>query len=167
MKNKKVFLAIIAILVLACTFAFAACDPEEADNSTDKALGLVSACDTTRVELTKGETVYFSFEKTGDGEAVVSDPYGTGISADKFIDFSKDIKSSVSSSDIEVTEKTYNEETGDITLKATFKDADKTLGVEATDATLVIKGNIVSNTLEEYSITYIDANGYNVAVTLS
>lgn len=167
MKNKKIFLAIIAIFVLACTLAFAACEPEETDNSLDNALALAAKCDTTQVKLSKGETVYYSFEKSGDAEAVISDPYDTGVTADGILDFAKEIKSVIKSSDITVTDKYYSESSGAVRITATFNDAAKLLGVEATDAKLEIDGNLITSGVNSYKVSYVDAIGYTVEITLN
>lgn len=167
MKSKKTILTVISVLLIACTLAFAACTPDEVDTSTDSALALASKCDTTAVTLTKGETVYYSFTKTGDQAAVVNDPYGTGVSAERFVDFAKEIKSAITVSDITVTEKEYSEASGLVKLSATLNDAAKLLGVEATGATLEIEGNLITNSVSAYKVSYVDSNGYTVEITLS
>lgn len=167
MKSKKMILTVISVLLIACTLAFAACTPDEVDTSTDDALALASKCDTTAVTLTKGETVYYSFTKTGDQAAVVNDPYGVGVSAEQFIDFAKEIKSAITASDVMVTAKEYNETSGMIKLSATLNDATKLLGVEASDATLTIEGNLITNAVSAYKVAYVDANGYAVEIALS
>lgn len=165
--NKKIFVAIIALLIAVSALAFAACDPEEVDNSVDNALALAAKCDTTQVRLTKGETVYYSFEKSGDADAVISDPYGTGVTADGIVDFAKEIKSVIKSSDITVTDKYYSESSGAVKLTATFNDAASLLGVAATDAKLEVDGNLITNAVNSYKVTYVDANGYTVEIALS
>lgn len=164
--NKKIFVAVIALVIAVSVLAFAACDPEKVDNSVDNALALEAKCDTTSVRLTKGETVYYSFEKSGDADAVISDPYGTGVTADGFVDFAKEIKSAVTSSDVTVTEKYYSESSGAIKLTATFNDAAKLLGVEATDAKIEIDGNLITNKVNSYKVTYVDESGYTVEIAL-
>ena len=167
MKNKKIFLAIIAIFVLACTLAFAACEPEETDNSLDNALALAAKCDTTQVTLSKGDTVYYSFEKSGDADAVIEDPYDTGVTAEGFVDFAKQIKAVIKSSDITVADKYYSESSGAVRLTATLNDAAKLLGVEATGAKLEVDCNLITNKVNSYKVTYVDANGYTVEIALS
>lgn len=167
MKSKKIVLTVISVLLIACTLAFAACDPKEVDTSTDSALALASKCDTTSVTLTKGETLYYGFTKTGEQTAVVNDPYGIGVSAETYIDFAKEIKSAITVSDITVVEKVYNEPTGVIKLSATLNDAAKLLGVEASDATLTIEGNLITYSVSAYKVAYVDANGYTVEIAIS
>lgn len=167
MKSKKILLTVISVLLIACTLAFAACDPEEVDKSTENALALASKCETTSVTLTKGETVYYSFSKTGDQAAVINDPYGINVSAESYVDFAKEIKSAITASDITVTEKEYNVASGSVKLSATLNDAAKLLGVEASDATLSIDGNLITNIVSEYKVTYVDSNGYTVEIALS
>ena len=167
MKSNKILLALISVLLIACTLAFAACDPEEVDKSTENALALASKCDTTSVTLTKGETVYYSFSKTGDQAALINDPYGVNVSADKYIDFAKDIKSAINASDITVTNKEYDNATGSVKLSATLNDAAKLLGVDASDATLTIEGNLIINSVSAYKVVYVDSNGYTVEIALS
>ncbi len=167
MKSKKMILTAVTVLLIACTLAFAACTPDEVDTGTDNALALASQCDTTSVTLTKGGTVYYGFTKTGDGAAVINDPYGTGISAESYIDFAKEIKSAITASDVTVTEKEYDKESGEIKLSATFNDASKLLGVEAKDAVLTIEGNLNDKTVDVYKVVYLDSNGYTVEIALS
>lgn len=165
--SKRIFLAVIAIIVAVCAFAFAACEPEEVDNSVDNALALAAKCDNTSVKLTKGETVYYSFEKKGEEQAVVNDPYQTGVAAENFVDFAKEIKAGFVADDLTVTEKSYTESTGMIKLSATFNDAAKLLGEGVSEAKLEIDGNLIVNKVNVYKVTYVDANGYTVEIALS
>lgn len=165
--NRKAIIAVAAILVLACTLAFAACDPEVEENNVDKALSLASICTTTSVALSKDGTVYYSYTKTADGEAVVSDPYDTGVTADDFVDFDKEIKSGIKSGDLKVTENYYMEASGAVKLTAEIIDAEKTLGTEATGAVVAVDGNLITNTVNIFKVTYVDSNGYTVEISLS
>ena len=47
--TKRILFAIIAIFVIACTFAFAACTPDEVDDGVIAAVSLASQCNTTSV----------------------------------------------------------------------------------------------------------------------
>lgn len=165
--NKKILFAIISIFVIACTFAFAACTPDEVDDGVNAAISLASQCNTTSVKLVKDGKTYYSYEKSGDSDAVISDSYGTGVSAEQFVDFAKKIQASVSSSDITVSSKTYNEENGDVKLVATFNNAENSLGIKTADAVLDIEGNVKENSVKVYKVTYTDANGYTVEISLS
>lgn len=167
MKTKKILIALIAILIAVSALAFAACELEDADKSLDNALALASKCYTTCVRLTKGDVLYYSFEKSGESDAVISDPYDTGVTEEGIVDFTKNIKSSITAADITVTDKNYSEDSGAIKLTATFKDASKVLGVEANDAKLEVDGNIVSGKVNSYRITYVDSHGYTVEIALS
>ncbi len=165
--NKRILFAVIAICVIACTFAFAACTPDEVDDGVNAAVSLASQCNTTSVKLVKDGKTYYSYEKSGDSGAVISDPYDTGVLAEQYVDFAKKIQSSVSSSDIKVSSKTYNADNGDVKLTATFNNAENSLGVKATDAVLKIEGNVKTNSVKVYMVTYTDANGYTVEISLS
>lgn len=165
--SKKIIVAVIAMLAIACTLAFAACDPEEADNGVKGAIALASECDTTTVTLSKGDVVYYGLVKSGDSEAVVNDPYGTGVSADAFIDFAKELKASFSESDLTIVSNDYDSVGGEIALTATFKDAAKTLGVVSENVNLTIEGNLITKKVTKYVVTYVDSNGYDVNIALS
>lgn len=165
--SKKLILAVICIIAAVCTFAFAACDPEEIDDSVDSALLLAEKSDTISVVLTKDNVVYYSFEKSGESDPVISNPYGVNVDYAQYIDFAKEIKTSVSSSDITITEKNYSESNGAIGIAATFNDTEKTLGISVENATLAIDGNLTTGVLNSYKVAYTDTNGYNVEITLS
>ena len=52
-------------------------------------------------------------------------------------------------------------------LSATLNDAAKLLGVDASDATLTIEGNLIINSVNAYKVVYVDSNGYTVEIALS
>lgn len=165
--SKRTAISIMILLIAVCTLAFAACDPEEVDTGLESAINLASRCDTTSVKLTKGGELYYSFVKTGNEDAVVNDVYGTGVDASAFVDFSKEIKAGFSASDVTVADRVYSEATGAIKLTATFNDAAKILGEGISSATLQIEGNVITYAVSVYKISYTDANGFDVEISLS
>lgn len=164
--NKKILVAIVALFVAVSTFVFAACDPD-IDDSADRALALAEKCTATSVSLTKDGKTYFSYEKSKDEEAVVSDPYGTGVDAAAYVDFAKAISTSLTAADLEVKENSYDKDSGEISMEASITDAERTLGVKTDDARISIQGNINDGSVKTYTVTYTDANGYTVTVSLS
>lgn len=164
--SKKILVAVIAILITACTLAFAACEPDEVDDGIDKALALASSCDKTSMTLSSGGNVYYSFTAEKDGDVKVNDPYSTGINPAQFIDFAKEITIALSVSDLTMNEYEYSAEGGSVRFSATIKSASEVLGADAENAVIMVDANVITEEMNVYKVTYEDAQGYTVEINL-
>lgn len=158
--KKKITLIIALVAVIAVSAAMlTACNTEE--KIYDQIFTLCAKQNNLAVTVKQGDITVYTY-KDGVGS---SDFTGLQIDASAYIqagenagkklalaDFASDVKAS------------YEEVTGAFEIEGALADAKSVLGIDAT-ATVHLKGNYVSGTVEIYSIAY-QHNGYDVTITL-
>lgn len=96
----------------------------------------------------------------------VYNPYNVDIDIEEYIDFSKEITATINENYITADSVDFDENTGEVVLTATFKNAEKILGFDVNNGLLYIEGNLNDVSVKEYAVKYTDENGYIVTIKL-
>ncbi len=159
MKNKKILITALLVVMLAVVLTAVACEKTETDN-LDLVLGYASECTSLKVEVVKdGETVYVY--DNGD----ITDEYGLNIDVSAIVGKAGEKGLALGKSDFKEGY-AFSVEDDKATLTGQLADAEKLLGVNAT-VNVSVKADLSAKSVTEYKVSYTDKNGYDVVITLS
>lgn len=159
MKNKKFLITAVIVLTLAVILAASAC--EKSQDKLDLTLGYASECTALKVETSKdGATVYVY----DNGE--VSDEYNLGVDASAIVGKAGEKGLLLKKSDLKEGY-TFKTDGNAATLSAQLADAAALIGVKNATVSVSIKADLGTKSVSEYKVSYTDANGYDVVITLS
>lgn len=163
-KNKitVIALAIAVLLIAALPLTVAGC--AEKGDSLDLTLALSELSDTLVVEITGGGEVVYSYD-AATGE--VYDKYNADIDISSIVSDTRGSAYKLTRNDINSKyDFTFDDGSGLAELTATLKSPSSLLGVDVTEATVSISGNVFAGVLDTYTLSYTHGN-YEVLITLS
>lgn len=157
--NKFYVLTAVIVLVIAISAVMSGCVAKN-DTQIDDALALISQNNYLKVEVSDANGVFYVYD---NGQ--ITDIYNLGI---KFEDAVKEggEKFTLTESNLKDGYK-CNKDTvsGNISLEAELVKTEALGGIDG--AKLVLEANTVTKKIKTCTVSYIDANGFNVKITLA
>lgn len=159
MKNKKILITAVIVLTLAVIFTAVACEKTESDN-LELMLGYASECTSLKVEVAKDEQVVYVYDN-----GKVTDEYDLGIDVSAIVAKAGENGLRLKKSDFKDGFQ-FKIEGSKASLSGQFANAAQLIGVDVT-ADVSIKADLDAKSVSEYKVSYTDARGYDVVITLS
>lgn len=158
MKNKKILITAVIVLTLAVIFTAVAC--EKAVDQLDLTLSYAGECTSLKVEVAKDEQVVYVYDN-----GKVTDEYDLGIDVSAIVAKAGENGLRLKKSDFKDGFQ-FKIEGSKASLSGQFANAAQLIGVDVT-ADVSIKADLDAKSVSEYKVSYTDARGYNVVITLS
>ena len=159
MKKNKVLFALVALVVtvIAATL-FSAC-VEEKDTQINDAFTIASQGTYLKVEVSDAQGIFYVYDN-----GKVTDTYNLGI---RFEDLVGEKGTAYAFKEDNLKEGYHcvrNRESGEVSLSGELVN---TGNLEIDGATVVLEANTFTKAVRTYYISYTDANGYKVKITLA